>query len=251
MLTLTMPRIPGLDEKELAAVKKRLGLKLIYEGDDCLRFENSMEDCWKEALLNKANEENTPVLLAAESLEELEKAVLWVNLWRNRMCEPEELWDVYDAEGKLTGVLHRRAEPLKPEEYHLCVHVWTQNSKGEFLLTKRSENKSMPGLWESTGGSVTAGEDSFSAALREVQEETGIILEPDAGEFLFRYSGVSFHCDVWLFRQEFDLNKVRLLEGETCAVMAANREKIIELLKNDEFVPYEYIEDFLKSQKEA
>ena len=45
--------------------------------------------------------------------------------------------------------------------------------------------------------------------------------------------------------------KVKLLEGETCAVMAATREKIIELLKNDEFVPYEYIEDFLKSQKEA
>jgi 8-oxo-dGTP pyrophosphatase MutT (NUDIX family) len=105
----------------------------------------------------------------------------------------------------------------------------------------------MPGLWESTGGSVTAGEDSFSAAIREVKEETGLSLDPDAGRFLFRYSGVSFHCDVWLFEQDFDLSEVKLLEGETCAAMAADREKILRLLENDEFVPYEYIEDFFKN----
>jgi 8-oxo-dGTP pyrophosphatase MutT (NUDIX family) len=163
------------------------------------------------------------------------------------MCEPDELWDVYDAEGNLTGKTHLRREPLSPEEYHLCVHVWLKNAKGEFLLTKRSENKSMPGLWESTGGSVTAGEDSFTAAIREVKEETGLTLDPDAGRFLFRYSGVSFHCDVWLFEQDFDLGEVKLLEGETCAAMAADREMILRLLENDEFVPYEYIEDFFKN----
>ncbi len=248
-MTLVMPALKGLSDSEKAAVMKRLGLGAMAEGTACLCFENCMDNERKEALLRKAQEENLPVLPVAESLEELEAAVLWVNLWRNRMCEPDELWDVYDAEGNLTGKTHLRALPLAPDEYHLCVHVWTMNSKGEFLLTKRSGNKSMPGLWESTGGSVTAGEDSFSAALREVREETGIELVPGNGEFLFRYSGLSFHCDVWLFRQDFDLEQVKLLEGETCGAMAADRERIIELIRNNEFVPYEYIEDFLEKYK--
>jgi len=244
-MTLGMPTVPGLTEKESAAIARRLGLKDI-DKDNCLRFRLSMDNDEKEALLAKAEAEALPVLPEAASVEELEQAVLWVNLWRNRMCEPDELWDIYDAQGNLTGKTHLRREPLSPDEYHLCVHVWIENSKGEFLLTKRSENKSMPGLWESTGGSVTAGEDSFTAAIREVKEETGLSLDPAEGKFLFRYSGVSFHCDIWLFRQEFDLNDVKLLEGETCAAMAADRETILRLLQNDAFVPYEYIEEFLK-----
>jgi len=243
MITVTTAALPGLDERENAALMKRLGIKTAKGG---LRFENSMENCEKDRLLEKADREDIPLFIAADSVEALEESVLYINLWRNRMCEPEELWDVYDAEGKLTGRTHLRREALSPEEYHLCVHVWIQDSRGRFMLTKRSENKSMPGLWESTGGSVTAGEDSFSAALREVEEETGIILEPSAGELQFRYRGVSFHCDVWLFRQDFDLSRVRLLEGETCGVMAADRDKVLELLDNDELVPYEYIRDFLK-----
>lgn len=247
-MKLALPLLPGLDDKKKTALMRRLGLCDTYS-DKALVFSLDMDDSTKEDLLEKARNEGLTVVPDVCSVEELEKAVLWVNLWRNRMCEPEELWDVYDAEGKLTGKTHLRRIPLKPDEYHLCVHVWLCNSKGQFLLTKRSENKSMPGLWESTGGSVTAGEDSFSAALREVQEETGIALNPDCGEFLFRYSGLSFHCDVWLFRQDFDLKDVRLLEGETCDAMAADREMIRELIKNDEFVPYEYIEEFLNKQK--
>lgn len=246
-MKLIMPPLPGFeDSKKAAALCRRLGLEF-EENSAAVPFSLALTDEEREALLRDAQADGRPLLMDVQSIEELEAAVLWVNLWRNRMCEPDELWDVYDAQGRLTGKTHLRAVPLRPDEFHLCVHVWTVNSKGEFLLTKRSENKSMPGLWESTGGSVTAGEDSFTAALREVREETGLELEPSAGQFLFRYSGVSFHCDVWLFRQDFDLSKLRLLEGETCAAMAADKAGILELLEKDEFVRYEYVEDFIKN----
>ena len=71
----------------------------------------------------------------------------------------DELWDVYDAAGRKTGALHRRGDPLAPGEKHLCVHVWIQNAAGDCLITRRAEGKSMPGLWECTGGCALAGED--------------------------------------------------------------------------------------------
>lgn len=56
-----------------------------------------------------------------------------------------ELWDVYDEKRNLTGRLHRRGDPLPEGDYHLVVQVWMRNSRGEYLLTKRTPNKPHPG----------------------------------------------------------------------------------------------------------
>ena len=116
-----------------------------------------------------------------------------------------------------------------------------ENSSVRYLLMC-----SMEGVYGFPKGHMEGNETEIETALREVREETGIELEPSAGKFLFRYSGVSFHCDVWLFRQDFELSEVRLLEGETCAAMAADKAKILELLERDEFVRYEYVEEFIR-----
>ena len=91
-----------------------------------------------------------------------------------RLDTPGELWDVYDAAGRKTGRVQRRGDPLGPGDFHLCIHVWIVNARGEYLLTQRAPGKSMAGLWECTGGSALLGEDSLTAALREVREETGV-----------------------------------------------------------------------------
>ena len=85
------------------------------------------------------------------------------------------------------------------------VHVWLRNSAGEYLLTRRSPNKGYGGLWESPGGAARAGDDSLSACLREIKEETGLSLEPDRGRIVKSYRGDRYFCDVWLFRQDFSL----------------------------------------------
>ena len=87
-----------------------------------------------------------------------------------------ELWDILDEDGNKTGELVARGRPMKQDEYHLVVHVWIRNSKGQFLISKRTPNKTFPNMWETTGGSAIKGEDSLSAALREVREEIGINL---------------------------------------------------------------------------
>ena len=159
---------------------------------------------------------------------------------------PDELWDIYDAAGSRTGRLQRRGDPLAPGDCHLCVHVWIQNADGRYLLTRRAPEKSGAGLWEITGGSALAGEDSLTAALREVKEETGLTLDPGRGELLFRFSGEHYHCDVWRFRQEVRLADVVLQPGETCDAQLADAAAIRALNAARLFLDFEDLERVLE-----
>jgi 8-oxo-dGTP pyrophosphatase MutT (NUDIX family) len=49
---------------------------------------------------------------------------------------------------------------------------------GKVLMHKRAEDKKkFPGFWIGPGGHVDQGEDVFTAAIREVKEETGITID--------------------------------------------------------------------------
>lgn len=165
--------------------------------------------------------------------------------WLNIQSNAGEIWDVYDEHRNLTGKLHRRGDFLKDGEYHLVVHVWLQNSNGEFLLTKRSPNKGFPNMWESTGGSALAGDNSITAALREVKEETGLTADPALGKCVISFRRADNFVDVWLFKQDFNLADVILQEGETCDKMYASVAKVKELCDNGVFVPYSYLPQLL------
>lgn len=169
--------------------------------------------------------------------------------WLNFQTNADELWDVYDENRNLTGRLQRRGDALEDGVYHLVVHVWTQNSRGEFLLTRRSPNKGFPNMWEVTGGSALAGDDSLTAAVREVKEETGVSLEPSQGRCVISYRRENYFCDVWLFRNDFDLDAVVLQEGETCGKMCADAETIRRLRREGVFVPYYYLDEMLEISK--
>ena len=165
--------------------------------------------------------------------------------WLNTQSNADELWDVYDENRNLTGKLHRRGDFLAEGEYHLVIHVWLMNSKGEILLTKRSPNKGYPNMWETTGGSALAGDDSLTATLREIKEETGLTADPARGTCIRNFKGNDSFVDVWLFRQDFELEEVVLQEGETCDKMYASAEKIKELSDRGMFVPYSYLQEIL------
>lgn len=169
----------------------------------------------------------------------------WVQGWLNLQTSKDELWDIYDADRNLTGRTHRRGDYLNPGDYHLSVHVWMLNSEGKFLLTKRSPNKGFPNMWESTGGSALAGDDSLTAAIREVSEETGLHLDAGRGELLWTLQGEDYFADIWLFRQDFDLADVILLEGETCDKMYASASDIRRLRQEGKLVPFSYLDDLL------
>lgn len=165
----------------------------------------------------------------------------YVQAWLNLQSKADELWDVYDENRRMTGRVHRRGDPLAKGDYHLVVDIWIRNSEGKFLITKRSPNKGFPNMWEMTGGSALAGDDSLTAALREVEEETGIHLPRENGRIVWQYSRADAHKDIWLFDYDFDLNQVVLQEGETCDKAVASFEEIKELRAQGKFVPVPYL----------
>ena len=83
-----------------------------------------------------------------------------------------EKWDILRQDGSSTGrQTVRGGNTLKPGEYHLVVHIWIVSSTGRFLIQRRAYSKKlMPGEWAATGGAAIAGEDSYTAARRELDE---------------------------------------------------------------------------------
>lgn len=150
----------------------------------------------------------------------------------------QELWDVMDENRHLTGRKHPRGVPLPEGDYHLVVLVLIQNEEGDLLITRRAPTKGYPNMWEITGGSAIAGDDSLHAALREAREETGIELDPKNGRIVATEQWSDSFCDIWLFCQNFDVTAITLQEGETTAAMATTREKILKMEREGKFVPF-------------
>ena len=89
-----------------------------------------------------------------------------------------EYWDLLDENREPLGMLHRRGDALPAGARHLCVEIITV-WEGRILTTLRHPQKHNGGYWEVTTGSALAGEDSRTAAVRELYEETGIKVEKE------------------------------------------------------------------------
>lgn len=141
-----------------------------------------------------------------------------------------EKWDLYTKYREKTGKEHIRGQMIPEGFYHLVVHVWIRNHRGEYLISQRSASRpTFPLMWECVGGSVLKGESSIDGALREVKEEVGLDLEQKDGKQLFskiRGSDVRYECkvfndimDVWLFKYDGAMQ----LESATTDEVAACR----------------------------
>ncbi len=150
-----------------------------------------------------------------------------------------EKWDLYTKYREKTGKEHIRGEAIPDGFYHLVVHVWIRNRKGEYLISQRSANRpTFPLMWECVGGSVVKGESSIEGAIREVKEEVGLDLKEEDGRLLFskiRGTDYKYECkvfndimDVWLFDYDGEL---RLEEATTDEVAACKWMTISEIRK--------------------
>ena len=155
-----------------------------------------------------------------------------------------ELWDLYNENREVTGRTHIRGQEIPQGFYHLVVHVWIRNRRGEYLISQRSADRpTFPLMWECVGGSAVAGEDSLTAALRETREEVGLILSPDDGKLAYSAIGRVTNglklpdiVDAWLFEceREVDLNHATTAEVAQTRWMSC--EEIRALLEEKKLV---------------
>lgn len=169
---------------------------------------------------------------------------------------PNEIWDVLDAEGNKTGRFHERGRKMATGDYHLVVHVWKHNGRGEWLIEKRALQRgtSIDGKWETTGGSAIAGDASLTAALREAKEELGLELDPKKGVLFHRTvrhgdDGHTWLQDAWVFEHDCSVDDVCFQESETCEVMWATADKIRGMMASGEFLSewfYPYFDEMME-----
>lgn len=145
-----------------------------------------------------------------------------------------EVWDLYNENRELTERKHIRGKKIPNGYYHLVVHVWIRNSKGEYLISQRSKDRpTFPLMWECVGGSALSGEDSLAAALRETKEEVGIELSANDGKIVYSITGRVTNgvkhadiLDVWLFEYN---GKANLNDATTAEVKQTRWMNIQEI----------------------
>lgn len=155
-----------------------------------------------------------------------------------------ELWDLYNECRELTGQDHIRGDKVPKGFYHLVVHIWIRNSKGEYLISQRSADRpTFPQMWECVGGSVVKGEDSLTGALRETQEKVGLTLSPEDGKLVYSVvgrvvNGLRFTdiLDVWLFAYDGPVSLEQAATQEVAQTAWMTKAQIRELFDTDKLV---------------
>ena len=157
-----------------------------------------------------------------------------------------EKWDIIDEKGKPTGKVTLRGRAiLRSGEYHLVVHIWIVSDDGKILLQKRSESKKlMPGEWAATGGAAVSGENSFTAASRELFEELGIASNENTLKKLTRIKRRNSLLDVWAININTPADELTLQKSEVAQVKWVTKQELEGMIKNGQFHNYgkEYFE---------
>lgn len=151
-----------------------------------------------------------------------------------------EKWDILNADGEPIGKTTLRGKcNLKPGEYHLVVHIWVVSSRGDFLVQRRSENKKlMPGEWAATGGAAISGEDSYTAANRELYEELGIKSNKQTLKKLARIKRRNSLLDVWFICTDIKSEVLRLQNDEVAEARWVSRGEFENMIKNGQYHNY-------------
>ncbi len=130
----------------------------------------------------------------------------------------KELVDVLDSEGRIIGTVPRagmRARRLP----HRCVYLFVLNRRGDLFVHLRTPDKDVyPSHWDVTvGGVLTAGESFEVGARREVHEELGIEVQPEA-LFPFHYADTASVVHAMVYRVihdgPFRLQPEEIVRGE-------------------------------------
>ena len=147
----------------------------------------------------------------------------------------EEYFDIIKSDGTETNTTASRTEVHEKGLWHKTAHVWIirkHNNRTQVLLQKRALTKdSFPGQYDiSSAGHVITNETPCITAIRELEEELGLFIEPDdltyIGQFTHNYKGTfhnkpfidNEHTYVYVYQNDIDTQKLKLQSEEISSV---------------------------------
>ncbi len=164
----------------------------------------------------------------------------------------DELIDVLDENGIKTGEVVTRKEIHKNGLWHRAIVVAIVNENNEILLQKRSSNKETnANMWDiSVAGHISSGQDSLSAAAREINEEVAINLgyKVDIKEFRYMYSFKKeikysknfierqFYDFFILRKNDLKIENIKFQESEVQEIKFCSITELRELIDNNQVV---------------
>ena len=145
-----------------------------------------------------------------------------------------ELVDVLDNRNEYTGSIKGRKE-LSEGEFRNLVHIWIINSKGEFLLQKRSNlKKHFPNKWSVTSGCTLSKESLVETCRRECKEELNVDIDVENLEYYMSFKKKPTVAQIFVLRQNVDLDKVIVQKEEVSEVKLVTKEELINMINNNE-----------------
>lgn len=179
----------------------------------------------------------------------------------NNLSKDNQEWlDIVDEQGTPTGEFVERTTAHREGIRHRSSHVWLfriRENRVQILLQKRSPGKdSFPGCYDiSSAGHIPAGVDFVPSALRELQEELGVVCDGEELEYcgqrsfyyemefygeMFKDRQVSNVYALWLDREEAEFT---LQREEVEAVRWFDFEECCELIRHNQISHCIYVEE--------
>lgn len=155
-----------------------------------------------------------------------------------------ETFDLYDKDMNLLPRKMIRGGTNNPGEYHLVVHIWIRNSKGQYLIQQRNKEEDLvPYMWAVTSGAVLSGETALNAAIRETKEEIGLTVEPHQLKLLqqgiIEDPKANYITNLYLLQQDVLLKDCKIDTVEVRAIDYKTMPEIKQMIIENLFWDYE------------
>ncbi len=113
----------------------------------------------------------------------------------------------FDLNCKPTGKYYYPGDVVPEGCLVIVVMIAIENSRGDFLMQKRSRFKTSPLTWTVTGGHPCFDETNVQGMIREVKEELGLDIQNDKIESFFL--GCDTVCrEMFYCKKDLDIDKL-------------------------------------------
>lgn len=140
--------------------------------------------------------------------------------------------DLYDINSNFTGKTYFKGDAVPKGYYPMVVMVVIQNSKGEFLMQKRSLDKG--GDWGVTGGHPKAGQSCEQGIITEVQEELGIDIKDQKLEIFDSGCDGKDCYKMYYTKMDIPLKAITIQKEELSEVRWFSMDELNNMVKNKE-----------------